>query len=169
MAEDVEYLVVARVVSPHGIKGEVKAELVTDFPDRFADTEYLYLGAGHRRYRLEESRLHDGAVLLKLEGVDSRDEAEGLRGKTVEVPEGEAVDLPPEHYFWYQIIGLRVLEKDGRVLGAVEEILQTGANDVYVVRRPEGEELLLPAIKQVVKSVDLQAGTMTVELMPGLE
>ena len=168
MAENEEYLVVARVVSPHGIKGEVKAELVTDFPDRFASTKHVYLGAGHRRYRLEGSRLHDGAVLLKLGGVNDRDEAEKLRGKTVEVPEGEAVDLPPEHYFWYQIIGLKVLAEDGRVLGTVEDILQTGANDVYVVRRPEGE-LLLPAIKQVVKSVDLQAGTMTVELMPGLE
>lgn len=166
MAE--EYLVVARVVSPQGIKGEVKAEVVTDFPGRFASTEYVYLGTGHRRYRLEGFRLQDGAVVLKLEGVDSIAEADGLRGEYVEVPEGEAVELPPEHYFWYQIIGLRVLAEDGRALGTLEDILRTGANDVYVVRRPEGE-LLLPAIKQVVKSVDLQAGTMTVELMPGLE
>ena len=101
--------------------------------------------------------------------MDSRDEAEGLRGKTVEVPEEEAVDLPPDHYFWHQIIGLRVLGEDGQVLGTVDDILQTGANDVYVVRRPEGGELLLPAIQQVVKSVDLQAGIMTIELMPGLE
>jgi len=158
------YLVVARIVSPQGNRGEVKAELITDFPERFAMTSAVYLGPEHRRYELEGYRLQKGAVVLKLRGVDSIQEAEPLRGMLVEVPEEEAVTLPEDHYFWHQVLGLRVVTVDGEPLGTVDEILETGSNDVYVVHGPQGE-LLIPAIKRVVKSVDLDRGIMTVELM----
>ena len=159
-----DYLVVARVVSPQGNRGEVKAELVTDFPERFASTEAVYVGEEHRRYVLENHRLLDRVVILKLEGVDSIAEAESLRGEFVEVPETEAVELPAGHYFWHQVIGLRVVGTGGEEIGVVEDILQTGANDVYVVRGSRGE-VLIPAIKDVVKSVDLEAGIMVVSPM----
>ncbi len=159
------YLVIARVVSPQGNRGEVKAEVVTDFPERFETTSAVFVGPEHRRYELERFRLIDGAVVLKLRGVDSIDQAEHLRGQLVEVPEEEAVSLPPDHYFWHQILGLRVVTPQGEFLGTVDEILRTGSNDVYVVHGPRGE-LLIPAIRQVVKSVDLARGTLTVEPMP---
>jgi 16S rRNA processing protein RimM len=110
----------------------------------------------------------DRAVVLKLHGVETIEDAAKLRDALVEVPEEEAVKLPPNHYFWHQIIGLQVVTVDGAVLGKIDEILETGSNDVYVIHGPGGE-LLIPAIKQVVKSVDLNSGTMTVELMPELE
>lgn len=166
MAEN--YLVIARVVSPQGNKGEVKAEVVTDFPDRFASTAAVHVGPEHHRYEVEGHRFMEGAVVLKLRGVDSIQQAESLRGQLLEVPEGEAVDLPAGHYFWHQILGLQVVTQDGVPLGRVEDILQTGSNDVYVVRGQRGE-LLIPAIKQVVKSVDLSDGILSVELIPGLE
>ncbi len=162
------YLVVARIVSPQGNRGEVKAEIVTDYPDRFASTTAVYIGLEHRRYELERFRFQDGAVVLKLRGVDTMDDAAKLRGALVEVPEEEAVKLPPDSYFWHQIIGLRVFTVEGELLGKIDEILETGANDVYVVHGPKGE-LLIPAIKQVVKEVKPESGTMTVELMPELE
>lgn len=162
------YLVVAHIVSPQGNRGEVKAEIVTDYPDRFASTTAVYVGPEHRRYELEGFRFQDRAVVLKLRGVETIEDAAKLRDALVEVPEEEAVKLPPNHYFWHQIIGLQVVTGDGAVLGKIDEILETGSNDVYVIHGPGGE-LLIPAIKQVVKSVDLNSGTMTVELMPELE
>ena len=162
------YLVIARIVSPQGNKGEVKAEVVTDFPERFDTTSAVFVGPEHRRYEVERARLLDGSVVLKLRGVDSIDQAERLRGQLVEVPEEEAVSLPPDHYFWHQILGLRVVTPQGEYLGTVDEILQTGSNDVYVVHGPRGE-LLIPAIRQVVKSVDLARGTLTVEPMPDFD
>ena len=89
-------------------------------------------------------------------------------GALGEVPEEDAVKLPPNHYFWHQIVGLQAVTAEGAVLGKIDEILETGSNDVYVVHGPEGE-LLIPAIKQVVKAIDLNSGTMTVELMPELD
>jgi len=158
------YLVVARIISPHGYKGEVKAEIVTDFPERFASTSAVYLGPEHHPYPLEGYRILDRTVVLKLKGIDTIDQAEQLRGALVEVPEEEAVALPPGHYFWHQVLGLQVVTAQGELLGRVDEILETGANDVYVVHGPRGE-ILIPAIKQVVKNVDLERGVITVELM----
>jgi 16S rRNA processing protein RimM len=162
------YLVVARIVSPQGIRGEVKAEIVTHYPDRFASTKAVYLGLEHRRYELEGFRFQDGAVVLKLRGVDTMDDAAKLRDALVEVPEEEAVKLPPDSFFWHQIIGLQVFTVDGELLGKIDEILETGSNDVYVVHGPKGE-LLIPAIKQVVKEVKPDSGMVIVELMPDFD
>lgn len=164
LPEDNQYIVIARIVSPQGNRGEVKAELVTDFPERFADTRAVYVGEDHRRYALESYRLLERVVIMKLEDVDSIGEAEALRGALVEVPENEAVDLPEGHYFWHQIVGLRVVTSGGEDVGTIREILPTGANDVYVVHGPRGEQLI-PAIKQVVRSIDLGAGTITIDPM----
>ena len=162
------YLVIARIVSPQGNKGEVKAEIITEFPERFGATAAVFLGPDHRRYTVEGHRFMENAVVLKLQGVDSIDQAQSLRGQLVEVPEEEAVELPSDHYFWHQIIGLQAVTMGGESLGKVEQILETGSNDVYVVRTPEGE-LLIPAIRQVVKSIDLQKGLLVVDPMPWLE
>ena len=107
-------------------------------------------------------------VVLTLEGIEDRDAAEALRGWLVQVPENEAWKLPKGQYYWHQIIGLEVITKDGRRLGSVADILETGANDVYVVKREDGE-LLLPAIKDVVKKISPERGEMIVELLPGME
>jgi len=116
---------------------------------------------------VERARLVRGAVVLKLSDVASRDEADRLRGQTLYVPDSEAVPLDEGSYFWYQIIGLRVLTTDGEELGRIDEIIATGSNDVYVVRSGK-QELLVPAIRDVVQRVDLERGIVTVELMEGL-
>lgn len=107
-------------------------------------------------------------VVLSLEGIEDRDAADALRGWLIQVPENEAWKLPKGQYYWHQIVGLDVVTTDGRRLGPVAEILETGANDVYVVKREAGE-LLLPAIKDVVKKISPERGEMVVELLPGME
>jgi 16S rRNA processing protein RimM len=164
-----DYLAVAQVVGAHGIRGDLRCALLTDFPERFKRGLKVYLGAKRTLYEVQRGRAERNRLTLKLVGIDTRDDAEALRGVTVFVAESDAVRLPRGTFFWHQIIGLRVRTADGRALGNVVDILQTGANDVYVVRAgPEQRELLLPAIKDVVKQIDLASGEMTVELIEGL-
>lgn len=162
------FLVIARVASPQGNKGELKAELVTDFPERFASTPAVFLGDERRRYRVESYRLMNWAVVLKLEGIDTISEAEKHRGSLIEIPREEAVALPDGHYYWHQILGLKVVTTEGEEIGTVGDILQTGSNDVYVVSGSRGEQLI-PAIKETIKSIDLATGLITIEPMEWTE
>ena len=162
-----DYLAVARVSGAHGIRGEVRCELITDFPERLKKTRQLHLGDDHQAIALERARLERHGAILKLSGVDSRDDAERLRGQILYVAEADAVELPGGTYFWHQIVGLRVRSDEGEDLGLVAEIIPTGGNDVYVVRA-DGREILLPAIKDVVREIDLAGGIMTVHVMEGL-
>jgi 16S rRNA processing protein RimM len=164
------YLAVARITGAHGIRGEIRCALLTDFPDRFKRGLRVYLGDEQIPREVERARLERNRVLLKLTGVDTRTDAEALRGATMFVAETDAVRLPRGSYYWHQIVGLRVRTTDGRSLGSVAEIIETGANDVYVVRReaPDEGELLLPAIKDVVQKIDLRRGEIVVELLEGL-
>lgn len=178
------FLVVARVLRAHGTGGEVSCEIVTEFPQRFRRTKRLFLtppagpgrgeplaGATPRPYAVSRARItphrgHSG-VILSLEGVPDRDAAEALRGWLVQVPEGEAWKLPSGRFYWHQIVGLRVVTTEGEELGTVSEILETGANDVYVVKGSGGERLI-PAIKQVVTEIAPDRGEMVVSLIPGM-
>jgi 16S rRNA processing protein RimM len=125
-----------------------------------------------REYRVERARVvphsRGVALVLGLDAVADREAADALRGWLVQVPEDEAWKLPKGQYYWHQIIGLVVVTVEGRRLGTVADILETGANDVYVVKR-EGEDLLLPAIKDVIKEIAPERGEMVVELLPGME
>ena len=162
-----DYVPIARVLAPHGVRGELKCAVLTDFPRRFAATRRIYLGPAHEPYAVERARLQGHFVLLKLEGIESREAADRWRNALVAVPQAERMRLPRGHYFWEDIIGLEVREENGERLGRVREILQTGANDVYVVETDKGE-LLLPAIKDVVQQIDPTRGEMVVRLLEGL-
>lgn len=161
------YLAVARVVAPWGSRGEVKVEVLTDFPERFAWTRQLYLGEG-RPVALEGYRMQgDRFAILKLAGCDDRRAASALRGQLLQVPVEEAAPLAEGEYYFYQILGLEVWTTGGEHLGRVGEILSTGSNDVYLVRGERGE-ILLPAIAQVIRRIDLEEGRLIIEPMPGL-
>lgn len=166
------YLVVGRVLKPHGVRGEVRVEIVTGYPERLGQHAAFYLAHPSspdavRRYSVERLRLHQNVALLKLEGCDDRNAAEGLRGLLVQIPVEEAVPLEEGEYYLYQVVGVQVETEDGEPLGQVIEVLDTGANDVYVVQGPRGE-VLLPAIKDVVLKLDLETRRLVVRLMPGL-
>jgi 16S rRNA processing protein RimM len=164
------YMAIGLVTGAHGLRGEVKVELHTDFPERFAPDVELYLGEELEKVTITAARPHQGQLLLQFDGIHDRDEAEAIRGLWLFIPEEDAVALEEDTYFVHDIIGLSVQTSDGRLLGTVEEVLFTGANEVYVVATP-GEprrEILLPAIADVIREVNLEQGILTVELLPGL-
>jgi 16S rRNA processing protein RimM len=161
------FLAIARVVKPWGVRGEIKLEVLTGFPDQIERLKRVYVGSKAVPHDVAHFHWHSGELLLQLADVRDRNAAELLRGQLVQIPCEEAVPLKPGEYYERQIIGLHVTTTEGEPLGQVVEVLATGANDVYVVQGPRGQ-VLLPARVEVVRSIDLEAGTMTVTLLPGL-
>jgi 16S rRNA processing protein RimM len=148
------------IAAPWGLRGDLKVQPLTDFPERFQRGAALWVRG--RRIDVQRSRWSRGFVYLGLSGIDSRSAAEELRGALLEVPESDLAPLPEEQYYRFQVIGLEVRTPEGRSLGRVAEILSTGSNDVYVVRGGP-RELLIPAIEDVVKEVDIEGGRLVVE------
>jgi 16S rRNA processing protein RimM len=156
------------VLKPWSYRGELKIEILTDFPDRFASLRTVYMGDDAKPFSVEGARLLGNAALIKLKGIDSTEAGDRLRNQLVQIPTDEAVPLPEGKYYLYQLIGLKVKTTQGEFLGQVVDVLDTGgANDVYVVR-DEKREILIPAIEPVVKQVDLVNGEMVIEPMEGL-
>jgi len=138
-ASQPEYLVIGQVLAPRGLKGEVRVAIITDFPDRFALLDHVYLGPEHILFKLERFRRHKQWALLKFAGLDTRDSVEKLRGLSVEIPIAQAMPLGQDEYYEHQLIGLEVWSTDQRLLGRVTEIIFTGSNDVRAAdTRPEG-------------------------------
>jgi len=155
------------VLGAHGIRGELKCRIVTDFPARRFKRGNTVLIRGEP-HTIQAARIQGGTVLLKLEDIGDRDVAAALRGAEIEVPTREAVSLPKGQFYWHQVIGLHVEDATSHEpLGEVTDIIETGANDVYIVRGTKGE-ILVPAIKDVVKQIDPEAGRMLIEPLPGM-
>jgi 16S rRNA processing protein RimM len=160
--------VVAQVLAPHGIRGELKCRIVTDFPQqRFKRGNVVIIDAAE--HVVQAGRIQGQIVLLKLADLPDRDAAEALRGKDVVIRREDAVKLPKGQFYWHEVIGLTVIDSTtNQPLGQVAEILETGANDVYIVKTPLGKEILVPAIKDVVQSIDPDAGQMLIVPLPGM-
>jgi len=159
------FLVIGKVLRPHGVRGELLLQVHTDSPTHLAEVETVFVGEMHAPHRLEKSRLHRNQLLIKIEGYDDRITADALRGQIISVALADATPLKPGEYYHHQIVGLKVVTDEGEELGVVAEILETGANDVYAVSGPNGE-LLLPAIKSVI--LKIEPPQMTVHLIDGL-
>jgi len=167
-AED-EWVAVGKVVGVFGIGGEVKVEAFTSFPERFTETPLLYVGDQHTPYKVLRAHPHKHHMLLQLEGTESIEAAERLRGLTLYIPADQIHALPENQYYLHDIVGLRVLHVDGRELGTVEDILLTGGVDLFVVQSSHtGKQILLPAVKEFIKAVDISAGVLEVDPIPGL-
>ena len=160
------YVAVGFVRGPHGLRGELKVDPLTGHPQRFQRGATLQ--AGGRTYTVRSAHMHQRTLLLQIEGIDTRSQADASRDLLLEVPESELPALAEGEYYRFQLLGMEVVDGEGRSLGRIEEVLETGANDVYAVRNAEGE-LLVPAIDSVVKQVDLAGGRMVVEVPSGLE
>ena len=158
-----DLIAVARITTPHGVRGEVKLQPLTDFPHRFAETESLLLADGTRLI-LESARLQRDTVLAKFKGMDTPEAWIPYRRQELFITEDALMPLPDGQYYIHQIIGLEVVDESGAVQGTVGDVLQTGSNDVYVVKTSDGKEILLPAIDTVVKRIDVPAGRMVVVL-----
>ncbi len=156
-----ERVAVGRILGPWGIRGEVRIEHFAQSPDRFVPGTRVF--AGDVPLTVERSRPHKGYVVAKLQGVSDRGEADGMRGAELTV---EAAALPPtpvDSYYQFQLIGLTASTTGSETLGKVSQVLETGANDVYVVDCADGRQILLPAVKDVIVEIDLAHGLMVVD------
>mgnify|MGYP001208666718 FL=1 len=161
-------LLVGVITRPHGVKGEVWIKIINK-ADKFLDgqTSKVLLGMRQVPYELESFRVHRNGLLVKLTGCDDRNNADILRGSKVFISVDQMKPLRPNEYYVTDLIGLSVFTENGEHIGDLSEVLPTGANDVYSINGEDGE-ILLPAIKSVIKSVDLMERKMTVRLMPGM-
>ncbi|MEZ4659604.1 MAG: ribosome maturation factor RimM [Caldilineaceae bacterium] len=167
-----EYLAVGRVIGVHGLRGEVKVELHTDFPDRFQPGLQLFLGEELQPVSIRQARPHKGHMLILFDEYQDRSTVEALRNMWLFVHEENAVELAADEYWVHEIVGLAVYTDEGQHLGRVSEVLATGANDVYIIAPVgllnQGREILLPAIADVIQKVDIGAGRLIVKLPPGI-
>lgn len=161
---------IGRISGTHGYKGTVKVTPLTDFPERFRGLKQVYLNhAGTVRPVAVESAVpQNQVVLVKLSGVESKEDAQNYRGAMLMVEEKDVYPLPEGVYYHFQLRGLDVYDSWHGYLGKLTDILETGANDVYLVKSPKYGEVLIPAIGEVINSIDLDQGEMKVTLLPGL-
>ncbi len=162
------YLAVGRILRPHGVRGELKVETLTDFPEHLVDVKTVYVGAHYRAYTLTHVRGHRDTLLLQFKECPDRNTAETLRGLFIHITVDDAMPLEEDEYYHYQVLGLQVKTDVGESLGEVVEVLQSPkANDVLIVHGPYGE-VLLPVINDVIMDLDFEVGCVTVHLLPGL-
>ena len=163
-------LEIGQIVNTFGIKGELKVSPFTDDVKRYNDLKKVYVKTKKesKLYKVENVKYHKNMVLLKLENIDKIEDAEMLRNAFLEVDREDAVPLEEGTYFIADLIGLEVYTEEGKLLGKVEDIYNTGANDIYVVKDELGKQILLPGTKEVIKEVNLEE-KIIVHLIPGLE
>ena len=158
------------ITSTHGVHGEVKVFPTTDDVRRFKRLKEVILDTGKEQITLEVEgvKFSKQLVILKFKGIDNINDVEKYRQKSLYVTRENAVRLRRDEYFIADLMGLRVRDEDGAEIGVLREVMETGANDVYVIDLDDGRELLLPAIKECVLNVDVEAGFVQIHIMPGL-
>jgi 16S rRNA processing protein RimM len=167
------FLLLGRVLRPHGVRGELRVEVLTAYPERIMPESYVYIGpdpddaSTATERRVVGVRKHSKYLILQLEHIRDRTAAEPLRSQYVMVALNDAVPLEEGEFYLYQVIGISVYTAEDEYLGDVSEVIETGANDVYVVHGPRGE-ILLPAIEDCILNVDVNAKKMIVQLLDGL-
>lgn len=166
------YYEVGKIINTHGIKGELKIISKTDFPeDRFKPGNILYIRDNGKinSYEIKSHRTHKQFEMITFKGLENINLVENLKGKTLEISEEQQESLSDGNYYYHQIIGLDVFSEDNNYIGVIKEIMSPGANDVWVVKRKGSSDLLLPAIKDVIKKIDLEQNKVIIELLDGLD
>ena len=158
------------ITSTHGVRGEVKVFPTTDDMNRFKKLKTVILDTGkeHKTLNIESVKFFKNMVILKFKGFDNINDVEMWRQKDLLITRDQAVKLSPDENFIVDLIGLTVITDEGEKLGVMKDVLQTGANDVYIVKMADGKEVLLPAIKDCILNVDLEKGEMLVHVLDGL-
>ena len=163
-----EFLVVGKLGKPHGLKGEIVMDVYTEFPERLKPGVVVYIGVQVQPLQISEVRSHSRGILLCFDGFNSREEVGELRNSLVQVRSADRPKWPQGDYYHHQLLGLQVIDEDDTIFGRITAIIETGANDVYVVQNENGAEVLIPAIDSVVQDIDLNENQVRVRLLPGL-
>ena len=162
-----QYIETGKVVGTHGVRGEVRVDPWCDTPDVLCGFSHLYLDeAGEKSLHILSARVHKNIVLMRLEGVQSIEQAEQLRGKTLYLNRAD-LKLKEGDYLIQDLLGCQAQDEKGRVFGTLTQVLRTGANDVWQVTK-EGKDYLVPAIAEVVRDVDVEAGRVVLRPMKGI-
>ena len=165
-----DFLQVGVITTTHGIRGEVKVFPTTDDPARFNDLKEVFIGteSGSVKMEVESCKFFKQFVILKFKGINDINDIEKYKKCPILVTRENAVPLEEDEYFIADLIGLKIITETGIEVGVLKDVISTGANDVYAVELPDGGEILLPAIKDCIMDVDMEAGEMIVCLMKGL-
>lgn len=165
-----DWLLIGEIVGAFGVQGELKVRPETDFPERFARTATLYVGPDHTPMPVAGARVAPGDhVILRLATITDATSAARLRGKRLYVPAAEATPLPPDRFYLHDLVGLRAERPDGTLLGTITTIFPGPANDAFAIREAvTGHEVLVPAVKSMIVRVDLAAGLVVIDPLPGL-
>ena len=158
-----EYLKIGLILKPQGIRGEIKVLPLTDDPHRFIGLKQAFLSEEKKPVRIMGARVGKDAVYLFLEKIYDRTAAESVRGQFIYIDREHAVKLPEGRYFIADLIGCEAVDLNGNRLGILKEVLQPGANDVYIVQRPDGSELLIPVVDAFIKDIDIKSLKITVD------
>ena len=165
-----KYLEIGQIVNTFGIKGMVKVKPFTDNIERFSNLEKIYIKnkSGQTEYKIQEIKYHKNMVLIKFEGIENPEQADLLRNSYLIVDRETEEPLEAGRYYIVDMIGLDVFTDDNEYLGKLEDIYNTGSNDIYVVKNELGKQVLLPAIEDVIKNIDMDNKKVIVHLIPGL-
>lgn len=160
------------IARSHGLRGEMKVRTLTDFPSRFLELSRIFLipvdGRESRPARIERARIQGGIVLLKLEGIDSQAEAEAYIGYELAIPRDECAELPPDSYFVFDLIGMKVVLSNGEEAGVVRDVQSISDQDLLVVETEHGKEVLIPLVSEIVTDLSLEKRQIKVSDLPGL-
>jgi len=162
------HLVVGFLRRPHGVSGELVMDIHTDFPERIAAGRKVFIGEKKQPHTLDTVRPRNDGLLVSFRGVNTPEDAGKFRNQWVYVKASELPPLPQGKYYKFQLVGLDVTDEDGNALGKITDVLETGANDVYIVTNESGKEILLPAIPPVILNLDMEKRALKVRLLEGL-
>lgn len=164
------FLEIGQIVNSYGLKGQMKIVPFTDDITRYSDLKTIYIEINKqlKEFKIEQVKYHKNNVLIKLEGIDDINDTEQFKNCFVKVDRRNAVKLPEDTYFIVDLIGLEVFTEENVLLGKIVDVFPTGSNDVYVVKDELGKQILLPAISEVIKNVDIPNKKMIVNLIKGL-
>lgn len=165
-----DLLKVGVITTTHGVRGEVKVYPTTDEPERFLELDYVLLDTGRelRKLEIKNVKFFKILVILKFKGVDNINDIEKYKGRDLWIPREEGQELEEDEYYIADLLGMSVVLEDGQEFGTLKDVMETGANDVYIIDSAEHGEVLLPAIKECILDVDLEKNVMTIHLMKGL-
>ena len=165
-----DFLKVGVITTTHGVRGEVNVYPTTDEPERFLELDHVLLDTGKEFLDLEikNVRFFKNLVILKFKGIDNINDIEKYKGHDLWIPREEGQELDEDEYYIADLLGLRVILDDGTEFGTLKNVMETGANDVYIIDTNAHGEVLVPAIRECIQDIDLEKNTMTIHLMKGL-
>ena len=165
-----DFLKVGVITTTHGVRGEVKVYPTTDEPERFLELDHVLLDTGKefRDLEIKNVRFFKNLVILKFKGIDNINDIEKYKGHDLWIPREEGQELDDDEYYIADLLGLHVILDDGTEFGTLKNVMETGANDVYIIDTNAHGEVLIPAIRECIQDIDLEKNTMTIHLMKGL-